>query len=78
VNTIQKILFWSVTILLGFINPLISVTLIILYYLPKIISDICNHCTETHLEDTFEEGDTHHSQSNNMNSFSKQTMDEMK
>ena len=36
-NTISKILFWTMTIALGFVNPLISVILAILYYLPKII-----------------------------------------
>jgi hypothetical protein len=45
-NRFSKILFWSSTILLGFINPLISVAMIILYYLPKIISDICQPCNE--------------------------------
>jgi len=36
----SKILFWSVTFLLGFVNPLISIALVVLYYLPKIISDL--------------------------------------
>ena len=45
-NTIQKILFWSATILLGFVNPLISVGLVVVYYLPKIISDFTQPCEE--------------------------------
>jgi len=45
-NRFSKILFWSSTILLGFINPLISVAMIILYYLPKIISDFTQPCKE--------------------------------
>jgi len=45
-NRFSKILFWSSTILLGFINPLISVAMIILYYLPKIISDFTQSCEE--------------------------------
>jgi len=45
-NRFSKILFWSSTILLGFINPLISVAMIILYYLPKIISDLAQPCEE--------------------------------
>jgi len=45
-NKISKILFWSVTILLGFVNPLISVGLIVVYYLPKIISDLVQPCEE--------------------------------
>jgi hypothetical protein len=43
-NRFSKILFWSSTILLGFINPLISVVMILLYYLPKIISDLVQPC----------------------------------
>ena len=45
-NTISKILFWTMTIALGFVNPLISIVLVILYYLPKIIQDACNPCNE--------------------------------
>jgi hypothetical protein len=45
-NRFSKILFWSSTILLGFINPLISVAMVILYYLPKIISDFTQPCEE--------------------------------
>jgi len=45
-NRFSKILFWSSTILLGFINPLISVGMVILYYLPKIISDFVQPCEE--------------------------------
>jgi len=46
-NKFSKILFWSSTILLGFINPLISVAMVILYYLPKIISDFTQPCEES-------------------------------
>jgi len=45
-NKISKILFWSATILLGFVNPLISVGLVVVYYLPKIISDFIQPCEE--------------------------------
>jgi len=45
-NTISKILFWSITIGLGFVNPLISVALVVVYYLPKIIQDACQPCEE--------------------------------
>ena len=61
---IWKIVFWTCTILLGFVNPVISVGLIILYYLPGIIQDICKPCKE---EQDYE-----------MNSFSKDVMEEMK
>ena len=45
-NIFTKILFWSVTIALGFVNPLISVALVVQYYLPKIISDFMQPCEE--------------------------------
>ena len=45
-NTIQKVLFWIFTIALGFVNPLISVGMVVLYYLPKIIQDMCQPCNE--------------------------------
>jgi len=64
-NTITKIFFWSVTILVGFVNPLLSVILIVLYYLPNIISDICQPC------DKFEK-------KSSMNSFSDDIMEDMK
>jgi len=37
-----KIFYWIIIIGVGFINPIISVVLVVLYYLPKIIQDICN------------------------------------
>ena len=61
--TIGKVLFWIFTIGLGFVNPLISVGLIILYYLPGIIQDMCKSCNE---------------QTSEMNSFSDDVMEEMK
>ncbi len=61
--TIEKVLFWIFAIGLGFVNPLISVGLIILYYLPGIIQDMCKPCGE---------------QTSEMNSFSEDVMEEMK
>lgn len=49
-NKFSKILFWSVTILLGFVNPLISVALVVVYYLPKIISDLVQPCDDVREE----------------------------
>ena len=46
-NIISKILFWSVTILVGFVNPLFSVALVVIYYLPKIISDLMQPSQQT-------------------------------
>ena len=38
-NTLGKILYWTLTIGLGFINPAISIALVVLHYLPRIIDD---------------------------------------
>ena len=64
-NTPSKILFWTFTILLGFVNPLISVALIVLYYLPGILRDSSQTSNET--QKTYE-----------MNSFSEEVMEDMK
>ncbi|MGY5144417.1 MAG: hypothetical protein ACW9XH_08045 [Candidatus Nitrosopumilus sp. bin_32a] len=64
-NTIQKVVFWIFTIALGFVNPLISVGLVILYYLPGIIQDMCKPCKENQ-------------NNSEMNSFSDDVMEEMK
>lgn len=63
-NTIGKIFFWTCTIILGFVNPLISFGLIILYYLPGIIENLCQTCNEE--------------QAPEMNSFSDDILEEMK
>ena len=49
-NGFTKILFWMLTIGLGFVNPLISVAMVVLYYLPGIIQDICKPCSESQEE----------------------------
>ena len=63
-NIIQKVLFWIFTIALGFVNPLISVGLVIFYYLPKIIQDICKPCNEEQVSE--------------MNSYSEDVMEGIK
>jgi len=63
-NTIGKIIFWTGTILLGFVNPLISFGLIVLYYLPGILQDLCQPCKEK--------------QETVMNSFSDDNLEDMK
>jgi len=63
-NLLSKILFWTFTIILGFVNPLISVVLVVLYYLPGIIQDLCQPCNEE--------------QETVMNSFSEDVLEEMK
>ncbi len=63
-NTIGKIFFWIFAIGLGFVNPLITFGLIILYYLPRIIQDLSHSCNEQ--------------KSSRMNSFSEEVMEDMK
>jgi len=63
-NKLSKIFFWTCTILLGFVNPLISFGLIVLYYLPGIMQDLCKPCNEEQVSD--------------MNSFSDDVLEEMK
>ena len=53
------------TIGLGFVNPLISVAMVVFYYLPKIIDDACRPCSE-------------HQEDYEMNSFSEDVMEDMK
>jgi len=65
VNAIKKILFWTVTILLGFLNPLFSIVLVVVYYLPKIIQDLCQPCNEVQND-------------SGMKSFSDDILEEMK
>ena len=64
-NGFTKILFWSLTIGLGFVSPVISVIMVVLYYLPKIIDDACRTCSEP--QEDYE-----------MNSFSEDVMEDMK
>ena len=61
---LSKIFFWTCTIILGFVNPLISFGLIVLYYLPVIIQDLCQTCNEEQVSE--------------MNSFSDDILEEMK
>ena len=63
-NRLGKVFFWIFTIALGFVNPLISVALVILYYLPGIIQDVCKPCNEE--------------TSPEMNSFSEDVLEDMK
>ena len=73
-NTINKILFWIFTIALGFVNPLISVVLVILYYLPGIIQSACEECNGPQTHDVPKDDIT----SQNMNDYSDDVLEEMK
>ena len=70
-NTITKVFFWIFTIALGFVNPLISVALVILYYLPGIISSAVTPCDETTYEEYEEPKQT-------MNEFSDDIREKMR
>ena len=63
-NSLSKILFWTFAIVLGFVNPLITFGLIVLYYLPAILQDLCQPCKEA--------------QESEMNSFSDDILEDMK
>ena len=73
-NTITKIFFWILTIALGFVNPLISVALVILYYLPGIIQSAITPCNEV----TFEEYTEYYTPNESMNEFSDYTKEKMR
>ena len=63
-NPLSRIVFWTFVIILGFVNPLISFGLIVLYYLPRILQDLCQTCNDE--------------QETEMNSFSDYTLEDMK
>jgi len=63
-NTFWKIVFWSFTIGVGFVNPLICFGLIVLYYLPGIF----HAASQTEAE---------HAEPK-MNSFSEDVLEDMK
>jgi hypothetical protein len=43
---IKKIVFWIFVVVVGFLNPLFSIALVVLYYLPKIIQDMYTSCND--------------------------------
>jgi hypothetical protein len=62
---IKKIIFWIFAIAVGFVNPLLTMALIVLYYLPKIISDLTGPCE-------------HERNESYMKSYSDDVVEEMK
>ena len=90
-NSISKVFFWIFTIILGFVNPLISFGLIVLYYLPDIVKELCQTCKESCQETSYdtEEFVTYEEKGNRitvrkdqvpprMDSLSEDTLEEMK
>ena len=86
-NRTGKIFFWTCIIALGFISPVISFGLIILYYLPSIVQELCKTCKEA-CNETIKQSDctedstksTYDSEqvTPEMNSFSDDTLEDMK
>ena len=68
-NLFWKILYWTLTIALGFVNPVITFVLVIFYYLPEIFKN-----SQTNHETT---GKNHQYQ-NKMKFFSKETKEDLK
>ena len=84
-NIVGKIIFWIFTIAVGFVNPLISFGLIIFYYLPGIIQELCQTCKES--DDTVEYTEYTYRETRKyrpdqpapkMDSFSEETIEDMK
>ncbi len=72
-NLFWKIIFWTLTIGLGFVNPLITFVMVILYYLPGLIQDICNdNESNYHKERKFQSTQNH----TQMKKFSKDVLEE--
>ena len=69
-NAITKVFFWIFTIALGFVNPLISVALVVLYYLPGIIQSACNPCKDV--------SEINELQSQSMDDYSDDVLEDMK
>ena len=69
-NAITKVFFWIFTIALGFVNPLISVALVVLYYLPGIIQSACHPCKDV--------SEINELQSQSMDDYSDDVLEEMK
>ena len=86
-NLFWKIIFWTLVIALGFVSPVISFGLIVLYYLPEIIRSLCQTCKEvceesvesTEHNDESVKTTSHPNQHGaKMDSFSEDTLEGMK
>jgi len=76
-NNFWRIVFWCMTIALGFVNPLITFGLIILYYLPGILGSICEQSPDEKEEVIYENNENQPIQPN-MTHYSEETLEEMK
>ena len=71
----SKIIFWISTIVLGFISPVISFVLILLYYLPEIASSIVKEYSHLDQKPVVE---NYQRYANSQNQYSDDTLEEMK
>lgn len=74
----NKFLFLIFTMILGFVNPLISFGLIFLHYLPGILQDFSQSNSSEFNDNQDSKFNYGESQSYQMNSFSKDTLEESK
>jgi len=75
-NLFWKIIFWTLTIGLGFVNPVITFVLVILYYLPEIIRD---NCKKNNKSDSQREAKSESTQNHaQMKEFSDDTIEEFR
>ncbi len=73
-NLFWKIIFWTLTIGLGFVNPIITFVLVILYYLPGILQ---NNFENNNKPDSQREGKSESAKNQGqMKEFSKKTIEE--
>jgi len=73
-NLFWKIIFWTLAIGLGFVNPVITFVLVILYYLPGILQDNCENNNKSDSQrDRKSESTKNQGQ---MKEFSKDTIEE--
>ena len=75
-NLFWKIVFWTLTIGLGFVNPLITFVMVILYYLPGVIENICNDDTQSNSQ-TERKSESPQNQEQ-MKEFSKDVLEKFK
>ena len=73
-NLFWKIIFWTLTIGLGFVNPVITFVLVILYYLPGILQDNCENNNKSDSQREKKSESTKNQ--GQMKEFSKDTMEE--
>jgi len=75
-NLFWKIIFWTLTIGLGFVNPVITFVLVILYYLPGILQDNCENNNKSDSQREKKSESTKNQ--GQMKEFSKDTIEEFR